>query len=347
MFQRASENFSAHGFALLPGILEPQLVAALKSALTEGVLARKETFLHVPPMIDVLRRHFDATEDPGYAAFKRKWKERRRQKRQLSPKKQTQYHSNDHDVWAMSEKIAQMIVKRSPVDTDIGNDPQRLKAIDDFKVNVWMTNRELRQLIHGDLGKSVGEIVTNVAGISTPRLFCDRPFFREAYCRPSFLHFAAPFIGIDHPIRDQAICGIWIFCNETTAMRCPISYLEKSHIKIRAIYSQKDPLNFTSDFVPVDSDTSLWLRHFPEFAQSCTSCTISPIPVGSVLLFDPFLFVGMGPNFSSETNISWQLFAIPESATPSLRQNSWIRGWRTSGKEISFHNEVIFPKLFT
>ena len=362
----AHRHFAERGFAVIPAVVPPRIIDSLKRDIASACEARKACFTHIPKTVDMFRQQF-STRDPAFSDFHAKYnayRERKRaeRRRRLALKQDiakatAELGDMKDDVRAVAQKVAEMMLSRPASAVDISSDPQRLSAIKRTKCNAWMTHEGLRQTVHSvDFGVNVlGRLASEVAGVIKPRLFCDRPHLRGPFDRPTALHFAAPFIGADlrHSAESYA-CNVWIVCDGTDRLRCPLVVLPNSHRVVSAHYDQPrsatpvPPSALKLDVTAVDSDTALWLRRFPALAgdEKMSAEFLPPLPPGSAVVLHPLLFVAMGCHLTDSNHVSAQFLCVGEDAKPSIHTPSWVRHWKASSQEVRFTADVVFPKLW-
>jgi hypothetical protein len=385
-------QFQSHGFVVIERFLDAAAVASLRGGVKKGVEERAEHFLACPKTLDILKQERETADpDPLYSKFvqrfkevsKRKAAERKKKraairaaKRGLDPAPPASIATDvakpppklvkdatGDDVLDMARRIAQQLVKTPAVHSSVYNDPVRLKAINTHKCNVWMTSDAVKAHAFGSVGKAIGEVASQVAGVPRPVLFGDRPMLRDTFYKPTLLHCGAPFMGVEQFYRRDDSCNVndegnallacvaWLFMDDSERLRSPFWYVDNSHTLVaeelrKGVRSGVDVRRLTNLFPPVDSDISLWLQHFPTLQSSGTAKELM-IRAGSLVLADPHLLMGLGPNFGRNQHVSLQCLVVSSESKPSIHPASWVREWKSTSKGVDFKNEVIFPRLFT
>jgi hypothetical protein len=266
------------------------------------------------------------------------------------------------DIAAMSQRIAEQLAAMHPGQSRIDNDPQRLQAINAHSCNLWMTEPALAELVHGnEFGKQVlGRIATELGGVRSPVLFCDRPVLQLPFGRPTIMHFARPFLGVDQVYGAHSATGtkhapnaiaVWVPLSPSVSIRI----MERSHLhveeRMRAEPRRLDPRLFRLDFRAVDSNTTLWARRFPDLlAEQGRAVELVDLPPGTAVAFDPFTFAAVAPNTTMDEQAVLQFLIVSSetraACTPSVHPFSWIREWKASSLHVDFNNSVVFPRLF-
>jgi hypothetical protein len=225
------------GFTVFQNAIPKSTITALREHVRRGVLARPEAFLEIANPADVLNQEVKQ-EDPRMTALKRKFATLKQRRKKLIQQRRAEARANHSrrdpakrpgedddafrfrtteaasataaDIARLSQRITQQLAQLDPSDSRIRNDPQRLKAIDEHRCNVWMCEADTigRRFLRGDFGRALGEIAMQLGsgggggppggvGVRDPVLFCDRPLFQLPYGRPTLMHFAAPFFGLE------------------------------------------------------------------------------------------------------------------------------------------------------
>ncbi|CUG38282.1 Hypothetical protein, putative [Bodo saltans] len=384
-------SFLEKGYAVVPhslafGISGPpaseveessSLVHSFRQSLLSAVRARKDQFLNLPSIESVVKGVV-RVQDPLYEKLTRRQHEyvanRRKhaalKKRHLALKRQAKKKADGSDtsmssdeIWRLTRAIYEELQSnrnaklcRSTVD----NDPQLLRAIQNHRVNTWMTERSLEDYIRGDTGKALGRIANEVGGISLPVLFADQPIARPAFGRPHYFHCAAPVIGVNN-ILDTPAATLLMLLQTPSEAAMPMYVVENSHVLVRNRLSQlqgtarRDLLeSMSTRFLPMESH----MRHvvekiFPATAGGdqqggtsvAKSVVLQGLNVGDVLIVDPCLLWGLGPNFTGEEALMWRGHVVGETSVASVEGPSWIRDWRSSSTRVDFRAAAVFPPL--
>ena len=224
-------NIQSKGYTILRDVIPKDMIASLRDHVRKGVSNRPQAFLEIANPADVLNQEVKQ-EDPRMSALKRKFAAHRQKKKKmmkekrlsklrasgkLLPKSSNEEQEHDEfmtksaseatasDIAKLSQRITQKLAQLDPSDSRIQNDPQRLKAIDEHRCNIWMTEAATigKDYIHSSFGKKIGSLLSlpssssSSSSFSHPTLFADRPLFQLPYGRPTMMHFAAPMFGLE------------------------------------------------------------------------------------------------------------------------------------------------------
>jgi hypothetical protein len=348
-FGPLTEQYRRRGFVLLKeAALTGKVLEHFHGVLREAVKVRGTAFTHLKKSSDTAAKA-SVSKDPlaeKIVARMKKIKEERAWKRaqkrlgDLSIPKPT-----SGDVFDVAQKVAaQLVVNQSA--PNVQNDPNLLKIFNDCKINAWMTNEDLETFLKGHLRSRLSTYVREIAGISDPFLFADRPLMRTSYSRPMMYQMVAPMVGIGaEALTQRSACGIWIFADNCTSMRCPVYSFARDgvHEMVEAHYPKVSAKAFNMDFSPVDSHIPHWIGQFPFLKEFDTEEV--RVEAGDVILMNPFHFYGMGCNFSSTPHFSYQLLIGDRNELPSRIPPTWIRKWRGTAAAIDFRYETLFPRF--
>lgn len=224
------QHLQSKGYTVFKDVIPKEMITRLRDHVRRGVQARPQAFIEIANPADVLNQEVKQ-EDPRMSALKRKFAAHREHRRRMLKEKRlakmrAAKRSEDEsfedsrdgfrpnkkatdatasDIARLSQRITQQLAQLDPSDSRIENDPQRLNAINEHRCNLWMTESQTigKEFVRGEFGKILGTLVE--ANIKNPVLFCDRPMFQLPYGRPSLMHFAAPFFGLDEV---RGICNI-------------------------------------------------------------------------------------------------------------------------------------------
>lgn len=230
------QQLQTKGYTVFKDIIPKSVIVSLREHVRRGVLARPEAFLEIANPADVLNQEVKQ-EDPRMSALKRKFAAHRQTRKKMQRQRSAEKHrakrsgqqrageddeayefrtkaatsATASDIARLSQRITQQLAQLDPSDCRIQNDPQRLKAINEHRCNVWMTESQTigKNFVRSDFGKILGSIASTLKednggvdgqknnGVRNPVLFCDRPLFQLPYGRPTMMHFAAPFFGLE------------------------------------------------------------------------------------------------------------------------------------------------------
>ncbi|ESL07370.1 hypothetical protein TRSC58_04940 [Trypanosoma rangeli SC58] len=366
-FAAARQHFLQHGYAILPAVVGASVVERLRPALTASTVARARYFLEVPDIESMLKSKAKLS-DPLYTKVmarlqRRKYMqhlyhaEKRRRKRltEVAAKFLNGRKKEDltgEELWKLSEILAREIVKISGkgCQSTIQNDPQMLRAINEYRCNVWMTNKELEGIVRDfSFWGPIGTIATKVGGVGRPVLFADAPMFREPYGGPFGYHCTAPSIGVKANGNQPPAVSLLVFTHHPDKQTMPMFVLKGSHRFVQEQYlTQVSPGDLSLPFLPMESHIPEQLQRF-KFDDSVVGAPIEggdAIGPGTVVVFHPCLMIGMGANASTERVTVYKLNLVAENAPPFLKAPSWITAWRSFPREVSFASPVVFPPFF-
>ncbi|KAH9601431.1 hypothetical protein LSM04_001732 [Trypanosoma melophagium] len=363
----ARQQFLEHGYAILPAVLPTPLVNRLKDALISSTIARSRCLIDVPDIESMLKCK-SKLSDPLYAKVvtrleRRKYllrmyraeKRRGKQLSKIASKFLNGRKKEDltgEELWKLSEILTTEVAKMSGkgCQSTIQNDPQMLRAINEYRCNVWMTNRELQVLVRdSSFWKPLGTIATDVGGVERPVLFSDAPMFREPYGSPFGYHCTAPTFGVRTNSRQVYAVTLLVFTHSPNQQQMPLYILKNSHRFVREQYIKcVPPTDLSTPFLPMESHIPEQLKRF-KFDNSVIGSlaegveTISP---GTIIAVDPHLMIGLGTNASTERVVVYKLNLVAEDAPPFMKSPSWVTSWRSLPREVNFASPTVFPPFF-
>ncbi|ORC92086.1 uncharacterized protein TM35_000043000 [Trypanosoma theileri] len=364
----ARQHFLEHGYAILPAVLPTPIVERLKDALISATVARSRCLIDVPDIESMLKCKAKLS-DPLYAKVvtrlqRRKYllrlyraeKRRRKQLSEIAAKFLNGRKKEDltgEELWKLSEILTTEVSKMSGkgCQSTIQNDPQMLRAINEYRCNVWMTNKEIQTLVRdSSFWKPIGSIATNVGGVERPVLFSDAPMFREPYGSPFGYHCTAPTFGVKTNSRQVHAVTLLLFTHSPNDYQMPLYILKNSHRFVREQYiTRVPPVDLSMPFLPMESHIPEQLKRF-NFDSSVVGSLVEGaenITPGTIIAVDPHLMIGMGPNASTERVVVYKLNMVAEDAPPFMKSPSWVTGWRSLPREVNFASPIVFPPFFS
>ncbi|RNF06447.1 uncharacterized protein Tco025E_07626 [Trypanosoma conorhini] len=366
-FATARQHFLQHGYAIFPAAVGTSIVERLRPALTASTVARARYLLEVPDIESMLKSKAKLS-DPLYTKVmarlqRRKYmmrlyraeKRRRKLLTEVAAKFLNGRKKEDltgEELWKLSEILAKEVVKISGkgCQSTIYNDPQMLRAINEYRCNVWMTNKELESIVRdASFWEPIGNIATEVGGVERPVLFSDAPMFREPYGGPFGYHCTAPSIGVRLSGKQPLAVSLLVFTHRPDRQTMPMFLLRGSHRFVQEQYlTQVSPGDLSLPFLPMESHIPEQLQRF-RFDSSVVGGPVEggdAIGPGTVVLFSPHLMIGMDANASTERVVVYKLNLVAENAPPFLKSPSWITAWRSFPREVNFASPVVFPPFY-
>nr|CCD12888.1 unnamed protein product [Trypanosoma congolense IL3000] len=363
----ARQHYLEHGYAILPNVLSPPLVGQLRESLIASTVARSRYFIDLPDM-DSLLKSREKLSDPLYTKvmerlqrrkhIMRQYREEKRQRKRLAKvaanilNGRKKEDLSGEELWRLSEALAKEVGKMSGkgCEATVSNDPQMLRAINQYRCNVWMTNKDLQAMVRDpSFTETIGEVATNVGGVERPVLFCDAPMFREPYGGPFGYHCTAPTIGVKTNGKSTNAVSLLVFTHRPDKQTMPMFVLKGSHLFVREQYiSRVLPSDLALSFLPMETHIPEQLKRF-DFDDSVIGAPIDDgdmIAPGTVVVVDPHLMIGLGTNASPSRVVVYKMNIVAEDASPMMRAPSWITGWRSLRREVSFSSPVVFPPLY-
>ncbi|CCW61424.1 unnamed protein product [Phytomonas sp. EM1] len=367
----ARQSFLAKGYAILHNVIEPSVVTKLRDAALIATRARPAVFKEVPSLESIFQVHSQRPNRIVDSQLKLQLEKRnfvlrhfkQAMKNKVKLRRIAKKYSNGRDMallsgdelWELSKQLAQEAVSLSSVrhcTSTVDNDPQMLAAIDKYRANAWMTNPALGTILQSDvrLKTSLARLSEFVGGVEQPVIFGDIPLLREAFGNPIGYHITAPSIGVrtnTHGISNAVTLVLFTF--DPSSSKLPLFVMENSHRCIVKQYIHDvPPCNLSSPFPPAESHVASQVKHF------CLNSSVvgkfvdnmDAIRAGSVMVVDPHLLFGFGPNLSWEGEVVYKLNIVSKDAVPYLEAPSWIRGWRSFPQDINFDSPIVFPPLF-
>ncbi|CCW68891.1 unnamed protein product [Phytomonas sp. Hart1] len=367
----ARQNFLSKGYAILHNIIPPKVVEKLRDETLAATRARPAVFKEVPSLENIFQVHSQRSSIVVDSQLKLQLKKRnfvlqyykQAMKNKREMKKIAQKYSKSQDMtllsgdelWELSKLIAQEAARPSSskhCTSTIENDPQMLAAIDEYRANAWMTNPALGKILQSDvnLKASLARLSEFVGAVENPVIFGDTPLLREAFGNPIGYHITAPSIGVRTNSRDTLnAVTLVLFTFSPSSSKLPLFVMENSH---RCIVNQYihdvTPCHLFSPFSPAESHVAYQLKQFSLNSNVIGKIVddMDAIRAGSVMVVDPHLLFGFGPNLSWEGEVVYKLNIVNKEAVPYLEAPSWIHGWRSFPQDINFNSPIVFPPLY-
>lgn len=362
------QHFIEHGYAILPAAIGAPLIERLRPALVASTVARARCFIDVPDIESMLKSKAKLS-DPLYTKVmarlqRRKYmlrryrmeKRRRKQLTEVAAKflqGRKKEELTGEELWKLSEILTSEVAKISGkgCQSTIHNDPQMLRAINEYRCNVWMTNKELQSIVRDPaFWGPLGNIATEIGGVERPVLFSDAPMFREPYGSPFGYHFTAPTIGVKTNLKRVQAVSLLLYTHCPDQLTLPLFLLKGSHRFVREQYLKHvSAADLSLPFLPMQSHIPEQLKRFT-FDDSVVGAPVAggdAIGPGTVVLLDPHLMVGMGANVSARRVVVYKMNLVSEDAPAFLRAPSWISAWRSLPREVNFASPVVFPPFYT
>lgn len=371
----ARQDFLQKGYAILPHALHEGLASRIRAAVLASTLERSQHFANWPSIYSLPLApavHSDSQMNSVLSQLEKRrvllrcYRQMRRRRRQqakvvrrfLNGRATTDL--TEEELWELGELVSQAALnfKGKFCTSTIANDPQMLRAINAHGANAWMTNSELREIVESDdagFKQPLAQIAEIVGGVERPVVFGDSPVLRLSYGNAIAYQCTAPLIGVrTNPSSGLSVAATLIlFTHTPSSMVLSPHILENSHRPVQEQYIRSvEPNLLVSRYRPMESHMPSQLKHFhldesvravPLLSSTSASPSIGP---GTVMIVNPHLMVGFGPNFSQHDEVVYRLHVIRQDAKPYMRAPSWIRGWRMTPHEINFNSPVVFPTLF-
>ncbi|KAG5492795.1 hypothetical protein JKF63_01375 [Porcisia hertigi] len=380
----ARQHFLEHGYVILPNVLSTSMVERIRSGALASTTARSHSFAHLPNIHSLLKskpKYTDPLYDGLMSHLKKRqyilryYRDMKRQKRRLRRAAKEFLSGRDvselsgEEMWKLSEMVsaeAQKMSGRGCTST-VKTDPQMLMAIDQYRANAWMTNKELEMALRDkeELVKPLSRIAEVVGGVTRPVIFGDVPLLREAYGNPVGYHCLAPTIGTQTNARvskgggEASAVSMLLFTYTPTSLCLPPFVMRNSQHAVRRQYLHAVRAGrLWRHFSPMEADMRDQLRRFqfdgsvvgqPLLASTAASSGAADAPVigpGTVMVVDPHLMMAFGSNMTTQSEVIYRINVVAENARPLLMAPSWIRGWRTMPREVHFASPVVFPPLY-
>lgn len=350
-----------------PSTVSASAVEHLRLLVLQATNARSKEFLSLPTMESILKSATKLT-DPTYERMLRRMKQyqenraRRQRLRRKYLRLKRKHAANTptrvsggasgEDVWRLTQAVLEELesLKRSEnCGSTIANDPQLLKAIEEYRVNLWMTDRGIEAAIRGELGKALGRVAQEVAGVDSPVLFSDSPIARPAFGRPVLFHISAPTIGVSFDAPTSAATTLLVFTHAASCTSMQPFIIRSSRDRVRSqLWGPTrcvDPTKLELRFSPLESHIPHMTQHF-RLGDDAVSEPLTGVMPGDTIVLDPHTMIGFGPNLSGDSNVVYRANVVSRSSTPSLQCLSWLVGWRSSPSRVKFSADVVFPRLY-
>ncbi|KEG13356.1 hypothetical protein DQ04_01051090 [Trypanosoma grayi] len=363
----ARQHFLEHGYAVLPATLGAPLIERLRPALVASTVARARHLTEVPDIESMLKSKAKLS-DPLYEKVmtrlqRRRYllrlyrteKRRRKQLAQVAAKflnGRRKEELTGEELWTLSEKLSTEAAKMSGkgCQSTVQNDPQMLRAINEYRCNVWMTNKELQSVVRDpSFWEPLGVIATDVGGVEQPVLFSDASIFREPYGSPFGYHCTAPTIGVKTNGSHMVAVSLLVFTHRPDQQTMPLFVLKGSHRFVREQYIRRvPPGDLSLPFLPMESHIPEQIKRF-QFDSSVVGAPMNggdEISPGTVVVLDPHLMIGIGANASTARVVVHKLNLVSQDAQPFMKAPSWITAWRSLPAEVNFASPVVFPPFF-
>ncbi|EAN99794.1 hypothetical protein, conserved [Trypanosoma cruzi] len=367
VFATARQQFLQHGYAIFSAAIGASLIERLRPALTASTVARARCFIDVPDIESMLKSK-SRLSDPLYTKVMarlqrrkymlRRYREEKKRRKQLKEVVANFLNGREkedltgEELWKLSELLAKeaVSVPGKECRSTIKNDPQMLRAINEYRCNVWMTNKELENIVRDpSFWQPIGAIASDVGGVERPVLFADAPMFREPYGGPFGYHCTAPSIGVKTNGNQPLAVSLLVFTHRPDKQKMPLFVLKGSHRFVQDQYLRYVLPNVLSlPFLPMESHIPEQIKRF-NFDSSVVGSPIEggdAIGPGTVVVLNPHLMIGVGANASTERVAVYKLNLIAENAPPFLKAPSWITAWRSLPREVNFASPVVFPPFY-
>lgn len=372
----ARQSFLEKGYAVIPGVLEPNAVQELRSAVLEAAAARRRQLCEVPPITTIFQQQ-SKFSDPSLTAMattleRRRWvhlfvrsvQQRRRERARVVRtflKGRKKEDLSGEDLWKLSALLQEAVDAASQQKisrSTIHSDPQLLRAISAHRVNLWMTNQRLEALIRRpSFTEPLAALAEEVGGVEKPVVFSDAPIYREPFGGGSAYQCSATTIGTRTAGAKLARAVSMVLFTYTPSSICFDPHvLSQSHRSMRDQIARGWTHRSRHKLLEkLHSSFLLSQFHMPYQVQHCCcgptqgerllSKVPEPISPGDILVADPHLFLGFGPNFTPTSEAVYQLNVVSSDCKPSMKSPSWIREWRSLAHDVSFQSPAVFPPL--
>nr|CCC50710.1 conserved hypothetical protein [Trypanosoma vivax Y486] len=362
------QRFLDVGYAIFPQTLDTAFVGKLRESLIASTTARSRYFIEFPD-IETLLQSKAKLSDPLYTKIMTRLQRRKRVIRQYQAERQRRRYLSrvaasilkgrkreelsGEELWRLSEILSEEVAKMSGkgCQSTIHNDPQMLRAINEYRCNVWMTNKGMESIVRDpSFVHTVGKIATHIGGVERPVLFSDAPMFREPYGNPFGYHCTAPTIGVKTNLKSSTAVSLLVFTHRPDSQSMPLYVLKNSHRFVRQQLGVRVSHSaFTAPFLPMEAHIPEQLKRF-EFDDSVVGVPMEDshfIGPGTIVALDPHLMIAMGMNASTSCLAVYKMNIVSENAKPFMQAPSWITAWRSLRGEVSFASPVVFPPLYS
>lgn len=382
----ARQQYLEHGFAIIRNVFSDGVTKSLRLASLEAAGARRRHLCEVPS-IDSLFRRQSSFSDPSLRAMathlekrryllqyhrfvRRKQRERKRLMKKFLKGRKIEELSTE-EIYQLGVLLQEEVLRKKcergmkigigTPERTIHDDPQMLKAISDYRANLWMTHQGLQSIVRNEaFSRELGQLAENVGGVDRPIIFSDNPIYREPFGAGTGYQCSAPCFGTrTTSTRPSVAVTLMIFTFDPAPLCFEPHVLEKSHHLVRAHISRhpKTLQKLFSPFLLSETHVPFQLQQFSFAKELQAKSLISPKPynvdspptsirAGDVVVVDPHMMFAFGPNYTTQPELLYRVNVVSESAVPYMRSPSWIRGWRSLPHEVDFTSSVVFPKLF-
>jgi hypothetical protein len=332
------QHFLTNGWAVVRDAFPQATAMRLRELGAAAVRARPDAFPQYPTIASSCREYWldEAATVEAMVSRRRRILTRlaalKRKRRGLPPKVAP---ATGSEIMAMT----QLLMKRSLVS------PAVRDAVDRTRKNIWMTCPAIeKELCGGPLGALAGRVAEEIGGVERPVLAADSPLLQEPFGAPMAFAMAAPLFPVDP--RVSAAVSVWAFTHTSSASKSSVHLLrpvERCALQrqLHRLYENGTPLTFPREMETV---TNTMTRLFDLPSCGTVSETVS-VQEGSVLIVDPYVFVGMGPNYDTCETLALQLLIADRNAELCLTSPSWVQLLSAETVVPDLHAETFFPRL--
>ena len=168
------------------------------------------------------------------------------------------------------------------------------------KINLWMSDLEVRELV---LNERLGQVAAELSGVDGVRIYLDQALVKEAWGNPTAFHIDNPFWSFTSP---HAVT-IWIALTDSTVENGCLCYIPGSQKLEKYTNAQIAPeLGALFDVYPELRDID------PVFC---------PVPAGSAVAHNGLTAHGAGANMTRHRRFAMTIAYMPDGATYNGKQD--------------------------
>jgi hypothetical protein len=340
-YLRERQHFLTSGWAVVHDAFTLDEAAQLRAGCLAAVSARPAAFTPLPTIASLAKEywHDEVAVVDAMLARRRRVLTRavalRRKRRGLPPKFAP---ATGDEILAMT----QILMKQLPVS------PVVLDAIDLTRKNLWMTSEVIKQLLcgSGKVGSAAGRLASEVGGVEHPVLVADSPVLQEVFGAPYGYSMAGGCLPIDVTKGAGSGVSIWAFTHTSSVSSSSVHLLRPVN-RVELQWQLHGLLQSRMLKIPArewETVTTHMTSRFNLGKCGTVSETVSVKP-GSMLVVDPLVFVGLGPNNGWGETVALELQAVSRDAQMSLLPLSWVQLVAAQTVVPEFSCETLFPKL--
>jgi phytanoyl-CoA hydroxylase len=185
-------------------------------------------------------------------------------------------------------------------DDGINKDTDYYGNVFDQLINLWQTNRRVRQLM---MNPALGKVAALLSGAQGIRIWHDQALFKRPWANPTALHLDVPFWSFS---ASDAI-SIWVALDDATQDNGCLYFLPGTHKKT----DYRD--------IGITKNMNAIFTLYPELAS--VEAVAAPMKAGSASFHSGLCIHGAGANMTTRPRRAMTCAYMPEGATFNGQKN--------------------------